>query len=133
MPKSIQQLLSIVATIALCFAIIKWNWGLAIFLGTLAALFFGVHSWRKASGFARILPAAILLISVGLVYAVSPGPYVGAMVIIHRLTGAGSHMNTWYNFIYRPHVELCTGRFGSEGFNTIYTDYIVQWQLLCGL
>ena len=133
MPKSIQHLLAIVAAIALCFAIVRWNWGLAIFLVSLALLFYGVYSWRRSSGLARLLPSAFLFIAIGLVYATSPGPYVGAMVVVHRLTGAGSDMNTWFNFVYRPHIELCTGRFGSEGFNTIFTDYIVQWQVLCGL
>ncbi|KAA5544308.1 hypothetical protein FYK55_08130 [Roseiconus nitratireducens] len=132
-PKTIQQLLVIVAAIGLVFAIVKWNWGLAIFLASLLPLAYGVYRWRRSSGLARLLATAWILVGAGLVYGTSPGPYVGSTVILHRLTGAGQSMNSWFGFLYRPHIELCTGRFGSEPFNTVFTDYIVQWQVLCGL
>ena len=130
-PKSIRSLLMTVFAIACFFGLLWFNWGLVLAIAAFAPLAYGLRRLNAANNQSRVLTFVLLLGGCLLAYIFSPGPFVGVAEVSHATLGTSGPMNDVFNYIYRPHLEFCTGRYASEVFNRLFTDYIVQWQLLC--
>ena len=111
-------------------ALLRMNWGLALFATAGIPLAWGILRLFQSPPPDRITTWILLVAGVFLVYALSPGPFVAMGQLYYQVTGSGEVWNWAWAWLYRPHIELMTGRFGSEPFQESFTEYLIQWQIL---
>lgn len=129
-PETLGGWMFLVFGAACCLAIIRLNWGLALFVMAMTPLAWGIVRCRQETPPDQVTTWILLGSGVLLAYAFSPGPFVALGQVYYHVTGSSGWWNSVWGWIYRPHLELMTGRFGSEPFRNGFTDYIIQWQIL---
>ena len=109
------------------------NWGLALFVTVVIPLAWGIIRLFQSPPPDRITTWILVAVGAFSVYALSPGPFVAFGQLYYQVTGSSGWWNEVWTWLYHPHLELMTGRFGSEPFQDNFTNYLIQWQILFSL
>ena len=119
---SIKRCMLVVMAMAIIFAMFRVNWAIGICVTGSIPLVFSLYDAMCTHRVRYPKVGCGLLLA----YLVSPGPFYGFSMMLHKLGWNTSGLTTAYNFIYKPITMLCKLD-ATIVFHLNINSYLKEW------